>query len=80
MQSQFFRVGEEVINFAYVTHVTKKKKEDSFLLVVHLIGRDNPMYIAASTAEGRALSHWFNETVPVLTDGTETIPFGMTHS
>ena len=80
MQNQFFRVGEEVINFAYVTRVTRQGKGDSFLFAVHLIGRDRPIHIEANTAEGRALSRWFDETVPALTDDTEHVPFAITVS
>lgn len=77
MPVQFLRVGEHVINFANVTHITRQGPKGSSLFQVHFVGTEETLTFSATGPDGRALFNWLSNSVPALTDGTEEIPFAV---
>jgi hypothetical protein len=75
MQNQFFRIGDYAINWDSVQFVRKVKGDNGFYYHVFLIDKKDPLSFVESSPEGKALLHWWENSVSALQDGSEPIPF-----
>jgi len=71
MQTQFYRLGTHVINFANITFINRGTGDT---VHVHFVGMVAPLTFQKGSVEAKALLHWWENSISEMTDGTEGIP------
>ncbi len=70
--SKFYRAGDFVFNFDNINYVQKMEHpEGDVYLHVYFVGEEKEVEFNIEEPDGKALLHWFENSVQSLPDGTE---------